>query len=261
MNSVNLARVCKRLGVVKLSEVRDLDLEHLDQALPLTRGLYTMVALLEGSVTAVAVTGAEVAATVSAGATVVVAAGAIAADTVASIALMGRIVGRVAAQYGYDVRQPEEEAFALGVISVGTAATPAAKIAALASLSRLTQQIMRRATWSQLNQHALVNLIDHVFKALGFRLVKRRLGQAVPVLGVVLNGGMSAQMADSTLRDARDVYRLRFLTDKYGLDPSAWTTATEPTVEDNVLGSGLDAFSDGDPDVAVAEPEDEDGVA
>lgn len=116
MNSVSLDRVTRRLGVEIFSEVRHLHLEQLDKALPRTRTLYTMAALMEGSASAIAVTGAEVATTVSGGVTAGVVVGAIAVDTATSLALMGRIVGEVAAQYGYDVRLPEEEAFALGVI-------------------------------------------------------------------------------------------------------------------------------------------------
>ncbi len=241
MNSVNLQRVRGRLGVDVLSEVRTMDLERVDQAMPRTRSAYTFGALVQGGASAAAVTGAEVASTVSAGTTLGVAAGAIALDTAASLGMMGRIVALVAAHYGYDVRQPEEEVFALGVLSFATAGTPPAKIAALTSLSRLTQRMMRQAAWAELNHHGIVRLIDQVFRSLGFKLTKRRLGQAVPVAGILLNGGMSAHLADSTFRSARDLYRLRFLTDKHGLDPADWLQgAPAHGVEDDVLGPALD---------------------
>lgn len=78
-------------------------------------------------------------------------------------------------------------------------------------------------------------------------MTKRRLGQAVPVLGIALNGGMSAQMANSAFASARDVYRLRFLTDKYALDPATWVSSApsvdiEDAVRDDVLGLVLDDF-------------------
>ena len=41
---------------------------------------------------------------------------AVAADTVASLAMMGRSVGSVAVRYGYDVRLPDEELFAMGAL-------------------------------------------------------------------------------------------------------------------------------------------------
>ncbi|GAA3670111.1 hypothetical protein GCM10022237_32390 [Nocardioides ginsengisoli] len=241
MKSVNLEKVAARVGV-PWEEFQTLDLKRLDEASPRTRGLYTGAALVEGGATALAVTGATVATTVSGGTTAALAIGAVATDIASSIGLLGRITAVAAAEYGYDVRLPEEEIFALGTISVGSAGSPAAKVAALASLSRLTQEMMRRATWAQLNNHALVKVIDAVFKALGLRLTQQKLGQAVPFAGVLINGGLSAQMADQTYRRARDVYRLRFLSEKYGIDPGAWVTSEDSIVVDEVLGAALDQF-------------------
>jgi hypothetical protein len=239
MKSVDLDKVAKRVGV-DWQDFQQLDLERLDKASPRRRTAYTGAALVEGGATALAVTGATVATTVSGGTTAVVAIGAVAVDIASSIGLLGRITAMAAAEYGYDVRLPEEEVFALGTISVGSAGSPAAKVAALASLSRLTQEMMRRATWAQLNKHALVKVIDTVFKSLGLRLTQQKLGQAVPIAGVLINGGLSAQMADQTYRRARDVYRLRFLSEKYEIDPASWVVDEGAVDDDDVLGSALD---------------------
>lgn len=243
MRSVNLERVAERVGV-EWGTFHQVDLRRLDEASPRTGGVYTLGALFEGSATALAVTGATVSTTVSGGTTAAVAVGAVATDIATSIGLLGRITAIAAAQYGYDVRLPDEEIFALGTISVGSAGTPAAKIAALTSLSRLTQEMMRKATWAQLNNHALVQVIDAIFKALGLRLTHQKLGQAVPIAGVLINGGLSAQMANHTYRRARDVYRLRFLSEKFGLDPAEWVVKSS-LVEDEVLGPALDELGVG----------------
>jgi hypothetical protein len=92
----------------------------------------------------------------------------------------------------------------------------------MASLSRLTQQMMRRATWEQLRRHLLVNVIDRVYAALGGSLAKRKLAQAVPLAGVVINGSVNAGLTHQTFRRAEAVYRLRFLSEKYGIDPGEW---------------------------------------
>ncbi len=117
---------------------------------------YTAASAGEGAVTALAVTGAEVASTVTAGTTAAVAFGAVAVDSVASMAIMGRTIGAVATRYGYDVGLPEEELFAMGVLSLGLASSMGAKTQALAALSRLAQEMVRQATWTQLNEHVLV---------------------------------------------------------------------------------------------------------
>ena len=133
--------------------------------------------------TALAVTGAEVATTVTAGTTAAVAIGAIATDSVASMAMMGRTIGVVATRYGCDVQLPYEELFAVGVLSLGVAGSSGAKTEALAALSRLTQQMMRQATWRQLNEHLMVRAIGRAYQMLGLRLTQRKLAQTVPFVG------------------------------------------------------------------------------
>ncbi|KRA37912.1 hypothetical protein ASD81_04300 [Nocardioides sp. Root614] len=215
-------RVAKRHPSVQvLSDIRSLNLEQCDHLRKSGLGL-TVASAAEGAASSLAVTGAEVATTVSAGTTAGVAIGAIAADTAATMAAMGRSIGVVASAYGYDVRQPEEELFALGVMSLASASTVGGKTTAMASLSKLTQQMMRQATWSQLQQNLLVNAIDQVYKSLGFKLTKKKLGQAVPVAGAVLNASVNAGLVHQTFRRAEAVYRLRFLSEKYGIDPAEW---------------------------------------
>jgi len=192
----------------------------------------------QGGATAVAVTGAVVSSTVTGGVTASAAIAAVAADAAATLAFMGRITALVAAHYGYDVREPEEEVFALGVLSLASAGIQGGKTQTLRSLSRLTQQMMRQATWTQLRGHQLVGVIEKVYLALGFQLAKTKLAQAVPVAGVVLNAGLSAQLADQTFRRAGDAYRLRFLSEKYGIDPAAWleqTTSAGPDDHEAVV--------------------------
>ena len=208
-------------SVKKLSDLRGLSLEECD-ALRRSGLGWTIGSAAEGAASSIVVTGAEVSATVSGGVTASVAIGAIAADVAATMAVMGRSIGVVASTYGYDVGLPEEELFALGVMSLASASTLSGKTAAMASLSRLTQQMMRRAAWAQLRRHLLVNAIEHSYKALGFTLTKKKLAQAVPVAGAVLNAGVNAGLVNRTFRRAEAAYRLRFLSEKYGIDPAEW---------------------------------------
>jgi hypothetical protein len=217
-------RVSKRHpSVEKVSDLRGLSLEECDGLRRSELG-WTIGSAVEGAVTSLMVTGAEVSATVSGGATVSVAVAAIAADVTTTMAVMGRSIGVVASTYGYDVRQPEEELFALGVLSLASANSLGGKAAAMASLSRLAQQMMRRPVWDQLRRHVLVNVIDRVYAALGSKLTIPKLAQAVPVAGAVINAGVNAGLIRQTFRRAEAVYRLRFLSEKYGIDPDEWRT-------------------------------------
>lgn len=212
-------------------QVRELSLEHRDAMLPPKFG-YTAASAGQGAMTALAVTGAEVATTVTAGTTAAVAIGAVAADSVASMAMMGRTIGAVATRYGYDVRLPDEELFAMGVLSLGVAGSLGAKTQALTALSRLTQQMMRQATWTQLNEHVLVRAIGKAYQMLGFRLTQRKLAQTVPVVGIALGAVLSAQLTEQTFRRAQAVYRLRALSETYGIDPREWVEAAPASLPD-----------------------------
>lgn len=223
------ARTCP--DVASLEDVRRLPLEARDRNQP-SKTLYAGIAAAQGGATAFAVTGAEVATTVSAGTSAGVAIAAVATDAVASLAIMGRTIGAVATSYGYDVSTPDEEVFAMGVLSLGAAGSTAGKVQALTSLSRLTQSMMRQATWQQLQEHVLVKVLDRVYSQIGTKLTKRKLGQAVPVLGIGINAALTAQMTDQTLRRAQAIYRLRSLSEKYGIDPDEWranSSSAEPT--------------------------------
>jgi hypothetical protein len=227
LNSVTPASIFKTFAaegveVSSYDQIRQLDLKVCDRSVPRRKEKYIALAVSEGAATSLAVTGAQVSSTVTGGTTLTVAVGAVVTDVTAVMVGTGRIVALVAAHYGYDVREPEEQVFASGVLAYSSASNSAEKAATLASLSRLTQQMMRRATWKQLRSNQLVNVIQRVFTSLGFNLTRRKLAQAVPIAGAVINGGLNAQIVHKTFARAQQAYRLRFLTEKYDLDPTQW---------------------------------------
>ena len=114
------------------------------------------------------------------------------------------------------MRLPEEELFALTVINWSSAASEGAKYATFQQLSRITQQLVRGATWAQLSEHVTVKGIQEIYTRLGIRLTQRKLGQAIPVAGIALGAGMNANLLHSIGRDAQLAYRSRHLADKYG---------------------------------------------
>lgn len=223
MHSVSLhasiARHQKRGNdVAQNSDFLKLDLRQCDEVLPNRKRLHQLTAVVEGAAASLMITGATVSATVSGGTTAAVALGTVAADSVAVMAGLGRIIGEVAVAYGFDPNLPEEELFALQVLGLGMAVGSSARATALASLSRLTQQMMRQATWTQLNQHVLVGVINRAFGTMGLNLTQRKLAQVVPVAGVLISGGVNLQLVRRVHDAAAQAYRLRFLTEKYQLD-------------------------------------------
>lgn len=230
MRSVRRTRVLRAFekrghSIDSIDQIRTLDLRTVDDASPALAWRYALAAAVEGAGAGLAITGGEAVAAVGsiagAGAGAAPGAGtvlgAMAFDAATVLAASARVVAHTAACYGYDVRQPEEQVFALSIISWSSAGTEASKAAAFQQLSRLTQQLMRGATWAQLSEHMLVNVVQEMYIRLGIRLTQRKLGQAVPVAGIVIGAGLNASLLRSVAEDARSAYRMRFLADKYNL--------------------------------------------
>lgn len=245
MRSVRRSRVLRRFEkrgahLDSIDQIRDLDLRTVDDASPALSWPYALATAVEGAGAGLVITGGEALAAAGsiagAGAGAAPGAGtvlgAMAFDAAAVLAASARVVAHTAACYGYDVRQPEEQVYALSVISWSSAGTEASKTAAFQQLSRLTQQLMRRATWAQLEEHILVKVVQEMYARLGTTLTQRKLGQAVPVAGILIGAGLNASLLRSVAEDARSAYRLRFLTDKYGLEGPAVAAGSERGVGD-----------------------------
>lgn len=210
-------------AVDSLYDIRSLQLHDIDRVKPRLDLAYIAASTVEGAGAGLAVSGGTLLATggaaLGAGAgaapgvgTVV---GALAADAAAVLITSHRAVAHIAAYYGYDVDDPQERLIALGVLGVGTADT--GKAAAYLELNRLVQGLARRQTWQQLNRTGVTRIVQQVYAKLGTKLTQRKLAQALPVAGVVIGAGLNAKLLSRIADDAEQLYRERFLREKYGL--------------------------------------------
>lgn len=212
------------LDVEVLADLRVADLIDLDRHRSRTKLAYTSTLAAEGSVagfaisggTALAVGGVAAGGVAAApGAALVV--GALATDSAAVLMGAQRVVSHVAAHYGYDTRDQAERLFALGVLGYGTASA-AGRAAAYGELSRLTQAMARRATWQQLDRSVVTQVVKKVFQLLGLRLTQRTLSKAIPVVGVLTGAGLNAWTIQRVHDSAAELYRERWLMDRWGFE-------------------------------------------
>jgi hypothetical protein len=249
MASVSEKSVVRRfvkhgLDVKVISDIRNLDLEQLDRVRPKLRTRYSAAAAVEGAAAGLVITGGELLAAFGtvfgAGAGAAPGAGSIAAavafDAATVIAASARVTAHVGTYYGYEVSTPEEEFFALSAMSFSNSGPQAAKLMAFQQLSTVTQQLVRRKAWAELNEKVIVKIITEMFERLGLVITKRKLGQAIPVAGVVIGAGLNASYLQSVGRDSELAYRMRFLAEKHGLDPS--DLAPLPTANDATHAAG-----------------------
>jgi len=145
--------------------------------------------------------------------------GVTAADAVAVLAASSRLSAEIAAYYGYDVELPQERVRAAGVLGVGLA-SQAGKAAAYQELNKLVQALARRKTWEVLNKNVMTGVIRSVFGRFGVQLTQKKLGQAVPVFGILIGAGLNGATINGVAGAAEMVYRERFLREKYGLPES-----------------------------------------
>ncbi|PZE34250.1 EcsC family protein [Curtobacterium sp. MCPF17_031] len=213
-----------------------LDLRVLDKGRP--RQILPIAGAVESAGASLVITGLEVSTTVTGGASAAAIGLAIASDIAASLALLGRAIAEVAVHYGYDPAEPEEEVFLLGALSYSTATSLQAKTASLAGLARLSQQMMRRATWKDLEKEVLVKIVQAVFEKVGVNLTHKRLAQLVPVLGGLFSAALSYEMLDRALKDATRVYRVRYLAEKHGVSFQSWVDDVERGGEEGAAWSG-----------------------
>jgi uncharacterized protein (DUF697 family) len=139
-------------------------------------------------------------------------------DIVALITLNLRAIGEYATYYGFDVSSQEERLFTMNVLGLASSPTDASKSLAMAQLVRIAQDIAKKRTWTQLEQHTFVQLIQQVAKALSIRLTKAKLAQVVPAAGAVVGGGFNAYFTAKVCEAGYYLYRERFLAKKYGPD-------------------------------------------
>ena len=233
--------------VEQLSDISALELRTIDQIKPRLDLRYTLASGMEGAGAGLAVAGGEIIATgssvASAGAaaapSALAIAGILAADVVAVLVAATRAVGHTAAYYGYDTELADERLYALGVLNFGLS-DQAGKSAAYLELNKIVQALARNATWHQLDKNAVTRVVKMVYSAMGEKITKKKLGQALPVIGIVIGAGLNMRTLAAITSDADHLYRERFLREKYGpADESASVTASSPAPEQMIAVSDI----------------------
>ncbi|MEH8215645.1 EcsC family protein [Aeromonas veronii] len=196
-------------------DLLNLDLSDIDKVVGWLGAKYKGIALVEG-----------------AGAGAAGAAGLI-VDIPALITLNLRAIGEYAAYYGFDTSRQEERLFAFHVLGLASSPTDASKSLAMAQLVRISQDVAKKASWSQLEKSAFVKIIQEIAKTLGIRLTKAKLAQAIPVMGAALGGGFNAYFTMKVCDSAYYLYRERFLAQKYSANVIEATVDPAEDIEPN----------------------------
>ncbi|MBF0502904.1 MAG: EcsC family protein [Candidatus Riflebacteria bacterium] len=139
-------------------------------------------------------------------------------DAAAMFSMNMRAIGEYATYYGYNIEQPVERLFALNVLQFASSPGSVANYQALLELDKLYHKIRLLTRWSTLDTSLIVVAIKKVAQLVGVRLTKAKLAQIVPVIASLIGAGFNGHFTNRACTAAYQLYRRRFLCDKYQLD-------------------------------------------
>ncbi|MEH0933968.1 EcsC family protein [Micromonospora psammae] len=163
------------------------------------------------------------------------------ADILVIQVLSTSIASRVAYSYGYDAKDPAEQAFIQRLVRRSFMAQ-AAKAKPLRETARAANAVKGRVNWSSKlrTDHRLLAALEKLMQLgpAGPKVAVKDVAKVVPFVGVLIGAGMNSAILGSVAADAQRYCQTRFLCDKYGLPlPAALATnqddadpqATPPT--------------------------------
>ena len=165
------------------------------------------------------------------------------ADIPVLVTLNLRAIAEYATYYGFDVASQRERVFAMNVLGLASSPSDAAKGPVMSQLARIAADAAKKKTWKTLEKHVFVEVVQQIARALGIRLTKAKLFQAVPIMGAAVGGGFNAYYTARVCDAAYHLYRERFLAEKYG--PEVIDLTAEP-----VQGQGFESrYSEADEEI------------
>jgi hypothetical protein len=139
------------------------------------------------------------------------------------------IASRIAYSYGYDAKDPDEQAFIQRLVRRSFMAQ-AAKAKPLRETARAANAAKGRINWSAKlrGDHRLLAALEELMQQLGTggsRVSVQNVAKVVPFVGVLIGAGMNPAVLGSVAADAQRYCQTRFLCEKYGLPlPTALLT-------------------------------------
>jgi len=145
----------------------------------------------------------------------------ISADLLVVQVLSTSIAARVAYSYGYDAKDPEEQAFIERLVRRSFMAQ-ALKAKPLNDTAKAAFAAKNRVRWSAKLRadHPLLVALEKLMKQLpsaGGRVSVESVAKVVPLIGIVLGAGINSTVLGNMSADAKRYCQTRFLCEKYGL--------------------------------------------
>lgn len=152
------------------------------------------------------------------------------ADVAALVTINLRAIGEYATYCGFDVTMQEERLFAMDILGLASSPDATARGAAFARLVSIAQAVARKRAWKQIEKHLFGRITDGMARSLGSSLAESKMAQFIPLAGSIVGGGFNAYFTGKVCKAASNLYRERFLAEKYG--PGLIEVIGEPLADD-----------------------------
>lgn len=150
----------------------------------------------------------------------------IAADIPLLFGISFRAVQQIGSCYGFDMEDPEMTPVVMSVFNVGSTASSTAKTAALLDMRVAAVAFGRNWTYGKVAERTSTGVVaallkertKHLPKDIANNITKRKLAQAIPLVGAAVGASFNYWFLSNTTRAAYMVFREMYLARKYGVD-------------------------------------------
>lgn len=147
----------------------------------------------------------------------------LAVDVPAIIVIALRTIHKIGVCYGFEVSTKSDRDFVLAILSASGANSMTEKVAALGTL-RAIEVSVTKTTWKalaekvateQLGRQAGIIGINNLAKQIGINLIKRKMLQAIPVIGAVVGASVNGWYVKEVGWAARRAFQERWLIENH----------------------------------------------
>lgn len=194
------------LDVDDYRELRDQDLEKLDKVAQRYFNSNKLIAALEGA--GCGLGGLAL----------------VAADIPLVFGIGFRAIQQIGSSYGFDMEDPDMLPIVMSVFNVGATASSAAKAAAIADMRVAAVALGKKWTYKKVAERTQTGVVakvlkertKHLPKDIANNVTKRKLSQAIPIVGAAVGAGFNYWFLSNTTRGAYMVFRDLHLQKRYG---------------------------------------------
>jgi hypothetical protein len=160
----------------------------------------------------------------------------IVADILLLFGIAFRAVQQIGSCYGFDMEDPEMTPVVMGVFNVGSTASSTDKTAALMDMRVAAVAFGKNWTYGRVAESTSTGVVaallkertKHLPKDIANNVTKRKLAQAIPLVGAAVGAGFNYWFLSNTTRAAYMVFREMYLARKYGGDGDGEPTGLAP---------------------------------